>query len=374
LHYPSLCVKIYPDMLRKGSYDMAGITLAERFTGCMLGGALGDALGYPVEFLKQEQIFAEYGKNGITAMQVDKRLGCALISDDTQMTLFTAEGIMWADALGAKKELSSYTTYVFYAYQRWLYTQERMLASREYAHVLDKDGEFPSMLLGKEMCSQRAPGSTCLSALKQAADHNYGKLTKAINNSKGCGGVMRVAPAGLYFCRDSERAFRMAAEFAAITHTHPTGYLAAGALGAMIAELVAGSDIEEAVDVAMYILKSYDGCMETYRALDHARVLDAGTVPPLEAVQRLGEGWIAEEALAIAVYCALCHSGNFTNALLLSVNHDGDSDSTGAICGNIMGAYLGESALPKKWLKKLELCDLITEVADKLYDYTAAVE
>ena len=353
---------------------MAGITLADRFSGCLLGGALGDALGYPIEFMTQDEIFAKYGKNGMTAPVVDKQSGCALISDDTQMTLFTAEGIMWADALGATRELSSYTTYVFYAYQRWLYTQERMLASREYTHVLDKNGEHPSMLLGKEMCCQRAPGNTCLSALKQAADHGYGRLTKAINNSKGCGGVMRVAPAGLYFCRDSERAFRMAAEFAAITHTHPTGYLAAGALGAIIAELIAGGDIEEAVDVSMYILKSYDGCMETYRALDHARVLDAGTVSPLEAVQRLGEGWIAEEALAIAVYCALCHSSNLANALLLSVNHSGDSDSTGSICGNIMGAYLGVNALPKKWLKKLEMQELIWEISDKLYDCTAAAE
>lgn len=353
---------------------MAAVTLADKFTGCILGGALGDALGYPVEFLTQDQIFAKYGKKGITSPDIDKIAGAAIVSDDTQMTLFTAEGIMWADALGAGKELSSYTTYVFYAYQRWLYTQEKMIASREYAHVLDKDSEFPSMLMGKDMCVKRAPGETCLSALKQAADHGYGRLTKAINNSKGCGGVMRVAPAGLYFCRDSERAFRMAAEFAAITHTHPTGYLAAGAFGAMIAELIAGGDIDEAVDVAMYILKGYDGCMETYRALDHARTLDASDVPPLEAVQRLGEGWIAEEALAVAVYCALCHCENAENAMLLAVNHSGDSDSTGAICGNIMGAYLGVNALPKKWLKKLEMRELMTTVAEKLYNCTAAAE
>ncbi len=347
-----------------------GTTLNDRFLGCLLGGALGDALGYPVEFLRKDEITARYGKWGITSPQPDQS-GFALISDDTQMTLFTAEGIMWADALGAKEEAASYTTYVFYAYQRWLYTQEGLIASREYSHVLDKRDEHKSMLLGKEMCVQRAPGNTCISALMGANSHNYGRLTNKINDSKGCGGVMRVAPAGLYFCRDSERAFRMGAEFAAITHTHPTGYLASGAFAAIIAELIAGSDIDEAVDVAMYILKSYDGCMETYRALYNARELDSGSTSPTEAVQQLGEGWVAEEALAIAVYCALCHSANAENALCLAVNHDGDSDSTGAICGNIMGAYLGVNALPKKWLKKLELHDLILKVADKLYDCTA---
>lgn len=351
---------------------MAEPTTLSRFTGCLLGGALGDALGYPVEFMSREDMRREFGRNGIEEPQTDKEMRKALISDDTQMTLFTAEGIMWADGLGGRKELSNYTTYVFYAYQRWLYTQTKTIASREYADILDKNGEHSSRLLReKGLFARRAPGATCLTALRRAAEHNYGRFTHKINDSKGCGGVMRVAPAGLYFCRDCERAFRMAAEFAAITHTHPTGYLAAGALGAMIAKLTCGSDIEEAVDVAMFILRGYDGCAETCRALDHARNLDASDVPPLEAVDRLGQGWIAEEALAIGVYCALCHYDDPANAMRLAVNHDGDSDSTGAICGNIIGAYLGEERLPKKWLKKLQLAELIGDTGELLYDCAA---
>ena len=119
------------------------------FTGCLLGGALGDALGYPVEFMSADEIRRSYGKNGIEAPDDRNSLKRALISDDTQMTLFTAEGIMWADRLGGKKELSSYTTYVFYAYQRWLYTQTRSIASREYAHALDKDSANASRLLAE---------------------------------------------------------------------------------------------------------------------------------------------------------------------------------------------------------------------------------
>ncbi len=347
---------------------MKNDSFEQHCTGCLLGCALGDSLGYPIEFMKNEEILKAYGKRGLTAPVIEKQSGTALISDDTQMTLFTAEGIIWADRLGAKNEISSYTSYVFYAYQRWLYTQKNMLASRAYSHVLDDSAAYNSRLMKeKALFVQRAPDDTCIEALMQAADHNYGKLTNKINNSKGCGGVVRAAPAGLYFHRDSERAFRMASEFAAITHTHPTGYLAAGALATIIAELVNGADIEEAVDMAVYILKGYDGCMETCRALDHARSLDASDVPPLEAVKRLGLGRAAEEALAIAVYCALCHGANAENALLLSVNHDGDSDSTGAICGSIVGASLGEYGLPKKWLKKLQLCDVIRGVAADLY-------
>lgn len=352
---------------------MKELTLNDRFCGCLLGGALGDALGYPVEFMKTDEIEKQFGRNGITALKTDKTTGCALISDDTQMTLFTAEGIIWADKLGGKNEISSYTSYVFYSYQRWLYTQEGLIASREYSHILDKDSAFPSRLLREQsLFARRAPGNTCIEALKQAKEHNYGKFTNKINDSKGCGGVMRVAPAGLYFCRDSERAFRMAAEFAAITHTHPTGYLAGGALGAIIAELVNGSDLNEAIDVVMYILKGYDGCLETYRALDHARSLDASDISPVEAVRRLGGGWIAEEALAIAVYCSLCHSEKPENALRLAVNHNGDSDSTGSICGNIIGAYRGASSLPSRWLRKLELGEVIEETADALCECVSA--
>ncbi len=351
---------------------MGTISLKERFSGCLLGGALGDALGYPVEFMHTDEIMRTYGRNGIISPEADKQRGFALISDDTQMTLFTAEGIIAADSLGAKNEITNYTTYVFYSYQRWLYTQEKMLASREYSHVLEGEQFIGKLITADGMCDRRAPGITCLSSLRQASEHNYGRIVNKINNSKGCGGVMRVAPAGLYFHRDSERAFRMSAEFAAITHTHPTGYLAAGALGAIVAELASGSELSSALDVALYILRGYDGCMETYRSLDHARSLEASDVAPMEAVRRLGQGWVAEEALAIALYCALCHSENVENALRLAVNHDGDSDSTGAICGNIMGAIYGEAALPKRWLKKLELCGLVRSVSDRLYNCAAA--
>ncbi len=354
---------------------MKNDSFKRRYDGCMLGCALGDALGHPVRELKSEEILCKYGKRGITAPETDKQSGAALISAAAQMMLFTAEGIIWADRLGAKNEISSYTSYVFYAYQRWLYTQKNMLASRVYSHVLDDSAVYSSRLMKeRELFAQRSPDATCIEALMGAADHNYGKLTNTINSSKSCGGVTRVAPAGLYFYRDSERAFRMASEFAAITHTHPTGYLAAGALGTMIAELVNGADIEEAVDMAIYILKGYDGCMETCRALDHARSLDASDVPPLEAVRRLGLGFTAEEALSIAVYCVLCHGSNVENALLLSVNHDGDSGSTGAICASIVGAAFGESALPKKWLKKLQFSDTIRAVSEDLYNCCALKE
>ena len=88
----------------------------------------------------------------------------------------------------------------------------------------------------------------------------------------------------------------------------------------------------------------------------------------LDAIRELGQGWVAEETLAIAVYCALKYSQDFEKAIIASVNHSGDSDSTGAVTGNILGAYLGMKAIPQKFLDNLELKDVILEIADDLYN------
>ena len=91
-------------------------------------------------------------------------------------------------------------------------------------------------------------------------------------------------------------------------------------------------------------------------------------IPDLEAIHQLGEGWVAEEALAIAVYCALKYADNFDAALIASVNHNGDSDSTGAITGNILGAYLGYDKIPCKYTENLELLDVMERIAGEMMD------
>ena len=93
-------------------------------------------------------------------------------------------------------------------------------------------------------------------------------------------------------------------------------------------------------------------------------------IDDLEAIQMLGEGWVAEETLAIAVYCCQKHADDFAAALVASVNHSGDSDSTGAVAGNIMGALLGASAIPNQYTKDLEMKDLILDIAERLYQAT----
>ncbi len=203
--------------------------------------------------------------------------------------------------------------------------------------------EKDSILNYKELFSRRAPGNSCLSALESG---EMGTIENPINHSKGCGGVMRVAPIGLFLHSKPEFAFEVGAEVAAITHGHPTGYLAAGAFAAIIAELINGKSIMEDAINAMKILESYLNHQETLNAMESALELSSSDEKPQDAISKLGEGWIDEEALAIALYCSLKEK-DFKKALIMAVNHDGDSDSTGAICGNILGACYDTSHCQK---------------------------
>lgn len=339
--------------------------IREQFIGCLLGGAIGDALGYPIEFLYLNEIYDKYGRNGIEDLEVNVFLGKSLISDDTQMTLFTVEGILNCEKKRKQGEEVNIVKCVFESYERWLYTQGYAL-SEEYNYFIK---ERNSMLCNyKELFSQRAPGNSCLMSLMHIKDNNFGTIENHINNSKGCGGVMRTAPAGLYYINRNKKAFKLGCELAAITHGHTTGYISAGAFSSIISDLCAGLTIEEAVENAIKILKIIDKNRETLKALNRAVLLAKDGNPSPENILQLGRGWTGEEALSIAIYCALSYPKDFEKAVKLSVNHSGDSDSTGAICGNIMGAKLGFQSIPKEWIDKLELADLIKEMAEGLYN------
>ena len=106
------------------------------------------------------------------------------------------------------------------------------------------------------------------------------------------------------------------------------------------------------------------------KLMNKAVKLAGKNINDLDAIHELGEGWVAEETLAIAVYCALKYENDFEKAIIVSVNHNGDSDSTGAVTGNIIGAYLGMKAIPEKFIKNLEIKDVILEIACDLYNYT----
>ena len=173
---------------------------------------------------------------------------------------------------------------------------------------------------------------------------------------------MRVAPVGLVAARPAG----LGIASAALTHGHPSGYLAAGATADIIARLRAGQALRPAAEAATLTVTAWKGHEETVAALGQALALaDREPVPTPEAVAALGQGWVAEEALAIAVYCALT-GGTLEGAVRAAVNHSGDSDSTGAITGNLLGAAGGRSAVPEAWIAALEERALVERMAEDL--------
>ena len=345
-------------------------TLQDRIRGSLVGGAIGDALGYPVEFVHNFKAIQQlYGERGITRLDTNQRwllaeeqAGKAVISDDTQMTLFTANGLLNAKRLGLPGLVG-----ISNAYLEWLFTQTGKKSSQYndcwIAHI-------------PELNKRRAPGNTCLTALEDIL-----RMRMPNNNSKGCGGVMRVAPIPLYAAVDGrfsiEVADQLAGDAAKITHKHPLGFIPAALMAHVIYRLACDKDptqesmkryIMEGVAEMRKLYTDFPHDVEQMAELAEQAILRADNgKTDLENIDYLGEGWVGEEALAVALYCATRHFDNFEEALIAAVNHGGDSDSTGAVTGNILGAATGYEAIPQFYKDDIELHDVILHMADDIY-------
>lgn len=327
----------------------------ERIRGSLLAGAAGDALGYQVEFLSLQMILGQHGEHGVRTMAPH-------ISDDTQMTLFTAEGML----MGIKHRMPM-PACVYQSYLDWYKTQ----LPRTEGGVFAKESE---LLKVEGLYRREAPGNTCMSALGSG---KIGLIDEPINNSKGCGGVMRTAPCGMLKMPDlpdDEDAYAMQGAMAgAITHSHIMGYVPAAMLADIIHMILLedGRTLEQIVEDSLRRMRRLFPQPATHEfvgLIRRAMELAPADVPDVEAIRQLGAGWVGDEAVAIAIYCALRYQDDMAECLSAAVTHDGDSDSTGAIAGNILGAWLGAEAIPAEWLEVIELRDVVDDIAHKLYE------
>jgi len=330
----------------------------DRVLGCLLGGAIGDALGAPVEFLSTMQIRARFGLRGIEELRPAYGKPVA-ITDDTQMTLFTAEGLLRSETQRRVKGTAHSPSIIHHALMRWLHTQGDFgpLSTATY------DGWLIDQ---RELHERRAPGNTCLSSL--CSSRVLGE--EASNGSKGCGAVMRVAPVGLV-CQDPRAAFDLACATAKTTHGHVSSTLSSGCFAFIVAALVEGAQLTDAVLASRTLVADAAGASETCAAIDRALASarsSAAATP--ETLEELGQGWVAEEALALTLFCAL-RAQDFEHGVRLAVNHSGDSDSTGSMTGQLLGCMLGVQGIPERWLQALELRDTISQIASDLADSRA---
>jgi ADP-ribosylglycohydrolase len=324
----------------------------DRARACLLGGAIGDQLGYPEEF---------------STGPFDKQPPAVLppyFSDDTQMTLFMAEGLVLSGTeLGGQAD----------ALLRWYKTQAqlRSIPVREYGDLIDLEA----------LHAGRAPGNTCMSACGALLRHRMSQGDElsplARNDSAGCGAVMRAAPYGIA-CASRRMAVQLACRAGQLTHGHVRGWLPAGFLAGAVWGLVRGEDLGTALRCAEVL------CAEEAGESDHpllrviSTAIELGMSGDLKRLPKLGEGWVGDEALAFGVagVCALYSSREHPDpeqtarVLWALAAHKGDSDSTAAIGGNLIGAMLGQRGLPPKWIARVELREVVEGLADQLVEFT----
>jgi len=366
----------------------AAPTPQSRIHGCLLGGALGDSLGYAVEFDDISAIRSRFGPAGLRDFSALD--GGSHFSDDTQMTLYTVDGLVEALEWANEGTAADVNACVWLAYLRWLATQGVPVPTSAPA---PQPRWIDSQAVMKH---RRAPGNACLSGL---ATGEMGTVYRPVNpDSKGCGTVMRSAPFGLIPHIPAEAVYKLSSDAASLTHGHRSARQSAGTFSLLVHALMGGQSLTEA---ARYALDHARGQADaepalierlerTLRLAAEAGADSAAVLSPEDLVRELGEGWVAEEALAVALYAVLATAPgpdsaagtatpgaavqlpeeHFRRAVALAVNHSGDSDSTGSIAGNILGAFYGEECLPAEWLDALEAPDVIREMAGQLVSVT----
>ena len=311
----------------------------DHFRGCLLGGATADSKAY-------------HGREG----------GIELISDNTQQSIFTVDGIIWAHDRAKRKGVYAYVPCLFYSYQKWYYTQTGGLADKDYQFILQ--GE---VLKNDELFARRGEGVTSLNALASSIQNRYGTIENRINDLNRPGCVIRTAPLGLYFTNDTEMAFRIGCESAALTHGHTQAIMSSGYMAALIARLAQGDDLAAAAETALKILDRFELSDPLpgeliRRAVDLAQTEKS----PRKAIESIGEGWIAPETAAIATYLSFRFGDDFEAAINAATDFDGNMDSVTPAVGNIVGCITGSLEIPAEWILELELAGLITRSADVL--------
>lgn len=311
--------------------------MLNRFKGCLLGLAIGDALGAPVEFLSLDKIKERYGEQGIADFDAWNGFKAGVYSDDTQLSLATAKGCINAHLNLLRGGESHSLDFMYKSYMKWL-------ESLEDPHQV------------------RHPGYTCMRVLQSG---ERGSAENPINQSTEATGMLRTSPVGLAF--PPGMAFREGKDYAALTHGHPSAYYAAGFLSEIIARIVEGKTLQDAIELGIEQLVDFDNHKDLLKHIEAALELFIDQSPLEESIPRLGKGVTAAEVLSAGIFCALKFVFDFPDGVRAAVNQSGISPSTGLVTGAILGTFLGDEAIPENWISGLENSKNIIEMAEDMF-------
>lgn len=341
----------------------------DQVRGGFLGAAAGDALGYCVQEMSLEDIYQQFGPEGLQGY--DMLNGYAQISANTQTMLFTANGILHGETRGAMRGvMAPYASYLRLAYQDWLTTQSyarRSTLSGGRRHIC-------WLCHVPELNARRSPDRATLLALEQSS---VGTMGEPISRAKGAAGLTRSVSVGLYAFgggdASRQEAAQVSAESAALTHGDPVGFLPAAYLGDLLHRLcyekptsfrAAVSAVQE--DMAAQFGSSYGEIRRINALLRQAESLADSSAHPADAMEQLRPDE-ADRVLAAACYVCLKFPGDFDRGIVAAVNHSYDSAAVGTVAGALLGTSVGTEGIPEFYLEPLELRPIITELADDLH-------
>ncbi len=316
-----------------------------KYIGCMVGLAVGDALGYPAEFRRRVQLIKEIGPAGIDDFIAlkDPRFTRPFFmgspdhppgtyTDDTQMTIAVAEGLLAA----GDGDLHHLAVHIGQRFVEW----------------------------SRASTNNRAPGSTCMEGCANLAA-GVAWREAGVPTSKGCGSAMRVAPIGLFY-DDLDRIAEVARASSLLTHGHPAALEGAAAAALLVYLARRGATPDEMFSEIDQ--RCSPRCTEFSSVW---RKLPDLISQPAEAVLAeggLGESWVAEEAVASAMYCFWRNPDDFERAVCTAINTDGDSDTIGTITGSIAGARLGAESIPLRWRQGVEDSEYLHQLGARLWN------
>jgi len=297
----------------------------QKAKGLIYGLAIGDALGYQVEFMILDRIKSKYGPGGIMDLPDP-----ALFSDDTQMSIAVAEALIKA----GDKDLESIMEAMREEFIKWLHSPE----------------------------NNRAPGRTCLEGIAKM-ERGVHWTKSGISGSKGCGSAMRAAPIGYLYQHDPEKLREVAHATGISTHRHPAAD--AACIGAAYLVKLALDGISPEKIIPKLLVFTAGISVE----FDHAisKLEKCLAWDDVESALRfLGEGWVGEEAVALGLYCFLMYPDSYLKAVVRGASTNGDSDSIACIAGSISGAYLGVQAIAETWIERIEKADYLADLTERL--------
>ena len=334
------------------------------YRGCLLGMAVGDAMGYTVDNRSWQEIREDYGPNGL--LGYDLVNGYADVTSYTQLAAFTCNGLLFGLTRGQMLgKMAPFIKYIGLASREWAVSQRTWgRPRRTYCWLLRK----------AELCRRHCMETRMLETLSR---ENLGTLETPVNNFAGPYSLSCAIGVGLFFDEDrmdQAEIDRLGAEAVALTHGSPTAFLTGAVLAHIMSKLVRkpNSSLKKVALEAVEAMKEqfghqYSQAFDIATLIRHAVTYAEGhNLNQVEVMEKLGCE-TAAQVLAGAIYSCLVSRGDFDAAMIAAVNHSGRSAAVGAIAGAILGIWLGEEALPEFYIECLEPAEVLRELADDLY-------